>query len=358
MDNVERGILGLKIGGKILTVWEDVTVQKSIETAAGGFSVSVSDVEDWPINPNDACVVTLDGETVITGYVDTVDMEKQPGNHTITVSGRDRAGDLIDCSVVHKGNEIVGQGLLQVAKTLCDPFNIKVTATASTGAAFPKVAILPSESVWQCLERLARQRGMLLVSDGQGGIVFMQPNRTHSGAALVEGKNILSARATFDTQERFSDYYVKGQTVGTDDTFGASAAQIQARAKDIGITRHRPLIIISETNTSAAEAQTRANFEATTRAARSGKVEVTVQGWQRDDNGTLWAPNQLVTCKIPGLRVDGDMLISGVNYRKSASSGTTAVLKLARPDAFMVAAVTKKKDKTGGKDSSYADIFG
>lgn len=357
MVKTERGKLALKVEGKVYTGWEEVTVQKSIETAAGGFSITVSDREGWPLVPNMPCVVTLDDETVVTGYIDTVEMEHGAGTHNITVSGRDRAGDLIDCSVVHNGNEIVGQNLLQIAKTLCAPFGIKVTATSPIGGVFAKFAILPGESVWQSLERLARQRGMLMVSDGLGGIVFMQPNRVSSGAALVQGKNIITATATYDAQDRFSVYYVKGQTAGTDDTFGASAAQIEAKAQDIAVNRYRPLVVLSETNTSGAEAQTRANFEATTRAARSAKFEITVQGWQRDDNGTLWQPNQLVACKIPSLRVDGDMLISAINYRKSSQSGTTAVLKLARPDAFMVAEVTKKKDKTGG-DSSYSEIFG
>jgi prophage tail gpP-like protein len=98
-------------------------------------------------------------------------------------------------------------------------------------------------------------------------------------------------------------------------------------------------------------------MEATTRAARSGEVEIGVQGWQRLDNGKLWLPNQLVTCKMPSLRVDGDLLISSINYKKSAQSGTTATMKLARPDAFMVETVVKKKDKTGG-GSSYSDILG
>lgn len=357
MVKAERGVLALKVGGKTYTGWEEATVQKSIETAAGGFSITVSDRTDWPLNPNMPCVVMLDDETVITGYIDTVEMEHGASTRTITVSGRDRAGDLIDCSVVHKSNEIVGQNLLQIAKALCAPFGISVSVTGPMGGVFPKVAILPGESVWQCLERLARQRGLLMVSDAVGGIVFMQPNRTPSGAALVQGKNILSATATYDAQDRFSVYYVKGQTAGTDDTFGATAAQIEARSQDVAVDRYRPLVVLSETNTSGAEAQTRANFEATTRAARSAKFEITVQGWQRDDNGTLWQPNQLVTCKIPSLRVDGDMLISAINYRKSAQTGTTAVLKLARPDAFMVEKVAAKKDKTGG-DSSFKEIFG
>lgn len=357
MDNSERGVLSLKIAGNRFTGWEEVTVQRSIETCAGGFSITVSDVPDWQINPNDECVVELDGEVAITGYVDAVQLGKEGSTHTISVSGRDKAGDLIDCSVVHKGNEFVGQSLLQIAQTLCKPFGIKVRVTTDVSPAFPKFAILPSESVWQSLERLARQRGVLIVSDGVGGVVFMQPNRQHSGMALVEGVNILSATATFNTQDRFSDYYIKGQTAGNDDIFGVAAAQIETHATDSGIKRYRPLIILSETNTSTATSQTRVNLEATTRAARSGEVDITVQGWQRDDNGKLWLPNMLVSCKVPSVRVSGDMLISSVNYKKSSQTGTTTSMKLARPDAFLVAEVTKKKDKVGG-GSSYADILG
>lgn len=350
----------LKVNGAKYEGWETVTVQKSIEAAAGGFMLSVHDTkETWPIQTNDKCELVLEGKTVITGYVDKVDIGVAGKTHSISVSGRDAAGDLVDCSVEYKSAEFTNQTLLQIATTICAPFGVKVAAKTSIGAAFPKFAIQPGETVWQAMDRMARQRGVLIISDGKGGIEFIQPGGTDSGVSIVEGQNMLSGSASFDVQERYSRYVVKGQTVGTDDAFGSTAAQIAATATDPNVNRYRPLVVISEGNTDAGQAKTRAEFEASTRAARSGVFTIDVQGWQKNDEGALWLPNELVTCKVPSLYLDGKMLVSSVDYTQSINGGTTAKLKLARADAFRAIAIPPKKGGKGDKSAgNFSELFG
>ena len=89
MSDVTLTVDGLICGG-----WKSVSVRQSIETISGTFSLSVS--ERWPgqqtlkaILPGQKCLVTLDGETVITGYVDDVAPAYSSTSHEVSIDGRD-----------------------------------------------------------------------------------------------------------------------------------------------------------------------------------------------------------------------------------------------------------------------------
>jgi prophage tail gpP-like protein len=90
-------------------------------------------------------------------------------------------------------------------------------------------------------------------------------------------------------------------------------------------------------------AKKRAGWEATVRAARAGKLSVKVQGWSNGTSGGVWAINELVAVKIPSMRVNGDMLVSGVQFDVSLNGGTVTTLELVRPDAYKV-----EPDEGGG----------
>jgi prophage tail gpP-like protein len=109
---------------------------------------------------------------------------------------------------------------------------------------------------------------------------------------------------------------------------------VQASAKDVSVTRPgRVLLIRPDKGYNAAEAKRRADWEARIRAAKSEVVSVTVQGW-RQPNGKLWRPNMLSWVQAPRMiGVDGDMLISQVEF-SVGESGTITQLHLVRPDAF------------------------
>lgn len=61
-------------------------------------------------------------------------------------------------------------------------------------------------------------------------------------------------------------------------------------------------------------------------------MTIVVQGWLQP-NGSLWPINALVRATVPRIGVDGDMLISQVEYTMG-DGGQTTQLHLVRPDAF------------------------
>jgi len=150
----------------------------------------------------------------------------------------------------------------------------------------------------------------LPVSDGRGGLVLTRAGASRVGISLVEGQNILSADGEFNSPGRFATYVVRGQHSGADDFFGEQSAKVKATATDSNVTRsNRKLLLRPEGNVTVEHAKKRAEWEATTRAARANAVNVTVQGWHVAE-GQLWPVNALVKVEAPSLRVSGELLIA------------------------------------------------
>jgi len=101
------------------------------------------------------------------------------------------------------------------------------------------------------------------------------------------------------------------------------------------------------------QAQERANWEATVRAARAGTASVVVQGWTQE-SGALWPLNVLVPVRSPFLGIDSDMLISGTHITLDDAGGSITEITLARPDAFTPEPFIPK----GSDPQSVGDIFG
>ncbi len=340
------GVVGLRVNGKEYGGWKTVSITRGIEAIAGSFDLGVSerwvaDSEPWPIFEEDECVVVIGSTPVITGYVDRRSLSYSASAHTLTVAGRDKTGDLVDCSANPSLGkwEFKGISVLKFAQKIAAPYGITVTLQPGlTDSRLPKppkkLSIDPGDTAFSAIENACRLAGLLPVSDGAGGLVLTRAGSLRASTDLVEGENILEASADFDHSGRFRHYKVLGQHKGTDDFNGVSASSVKGTAEDLNVSRSaRTLIIRPEASVTVEHAKTRAQWEATTRAARAGAVSVTVQGWTMG-NGTVWPVNALVRVRSPLIGVDGNMLITEANYT-AGEGGTLTRLTLKRPTAFL-----------------------
>lgn len=332
--------ISLLVNGRNYSGWKTARVTRGIESISGGFELSVSErweagAAPWPIYEGDECTLSLAGQRVITGYVDKRNVSYGAGEHSLSVSGRDKAGALVDCSYLGPPWEWARTPVLKVAGDIAaqQAVSVSLAAGLALGPAPAKTSADPGDSCHSVIEKLCRKAGILAVSDGAGAVVLMRPGFVRASTALVEGENILSASADFDGSSRFRRYVVLGQHQATDDWFGSGTAGVRGEASDATVTRaSRVLVVRPEGNVTVESARRRAEWEATVRAARGDSVSVTVQGWTQAD-GTLWPVNALVSVRAPYLGVQGDMLISQVVY-SVGEDGTKTALTLRRPDAF------------------------
>ncbi len=345
--------VALLVQGVYYRGWKSLEATVGIEQIAGSFNVTASDrwqanALSWPILPGHNCRVFLGPRAVISGYVDEAAPEYDDKNHYQRVSGRDATGDLVDCAAIHQSGQWQNAGLIKIANDLCLPYGVNVRAEAPVGKPFEKYAIQDGETVFEALDRAARQRGVLLMSDGNGGLVITRAGLSWIPTALVHGKNIERGAATFDHKDRFSKYTVKGQSPGSDEySKPEDHMQRKGEALDTGVTRHRPKIIYAEQDDNMTLKE-RAIWERNVRAGRSIRLQYTVTGWEYLPF-MLWQPNKMVMVIDDFLRVFQPMLIVRCTYILE-DGGSRTMLELCPREAFELGSAPKIKNAPQKKE--------
>lgn len=354
-------MIQIKANGSIYAGWKSARIPFGIEQISNSFDLTVTDRwagqdNAYPIPIGAGCEILIDGEVVITGYVDDNTPEFDANSHSIAISGRDKTGDLVDCSAIHKSGQWANASLDKIVRDLCAPFGIKVRIDAPIGDRFSSFSIQEGETAHECIDRACRMRAVMPISDGKGNLVITRAKSGVPVAELVQGENILYARGDFSMRERFSVYYIKGQNRGSDDNADApeNHTQVSATATDTFVKRYRPLIVIAEDKGAHATYKQRAEWERNVRRGRSARATVRVNGW-RNVTGALWRANTMVHLKSAFLGADTNLLIVGGNFILDESQGEVTELSLVGREAFDLVVnvkATKLKAAINGKNGA------
>lgn len=363
----------LKVAGYVLRQFLEVTIERDLQNIAGRFSVTCLDAQRLaqslpsaagqpplfpvPLLAGEACELAIDGETALLGWIDKVAGKWSGDQVRFRFEGRDKTGDLVDCAALPNGpSELRNVDLLSAATTVCQPFGITPRADVDIGAPFRVLALHPHETALSFLEKGARQRSVLLVSDGVGGLLLTRGGATRGPAPLRIGELIQDAEWNRDDCHRFSDYFVKGQAApnraGTSAPLTSSAVPVgttppatpgPATAKekaavamtghaiDPEIARWRPTVRMVRSQSGMSSVQEQAEWALRVARGQAHRLEYTVLDWRAA--GTLWRPNQVVPVWDPYAGIDRDMLIAGVAY-KFGERGATTRLRLVGVTAY------------------------
>ncbi len=371
MDDLELLVNGMRYAG-----WTSIGVTRAMDAASGAFTVELAErwdagpaggaqLEPWPILPGDECEVRLGGVPIIVGYVDIFRPAFDGDSHSINIQGRDKTSDLIDCSAVHNPDEWRNLDLLAFANILAKPFGVPVSADVDVGAKFSVLKLQQGETAFEAIERYARQRKLLLMPDGAGGLKITRAGTKRAAVSLVQGSNIKQASGSIDMSERFSSYVVKAQAGYSVDSDGETEAHIEGSVTDTGVTRYRPMLVVAEAGGTSASAKDRATWEANTRIGKSAACSITVQGWRQTEGGELWEPNMLVNVSSSWLRMFGTMIIRQATFERG-DGGTTTKLDLVSPQAFApeppdsepAKKAQGKSTRNAGKKNIWAEAIG
>ncbi|MBA1443515.1 MAG: hypothetical protein M3H12_00185 [Chromatiales bacterium] len=310
--------LQLLIDDKIYTGWTGVRVMRSMEMIADAFELSLTDkwgvkgLSAADIKTGMACSIEIDGELVITGYIDEALPEYNATSHTVKVAGRSLAGDLVDCSLQSK--QFTNTGLLKLATEHCKPFGIDVSADVDVGKPFRTIAREDGQPIHEFLERAARIRVVRLVSQPEGNLLITRAGDKHIETALVLGENIRAASGQFTTRERFSDYIVQGQNTAWDTNSGEASAGLRYTVKDERwpTGRYRPKVVLAEENVDIDDCVKRATWQRNTAFGRSQGIVYTVSGWRHQ--GGLWLPNRLVPIQDQWMGIERELLTVSTQF--------------------------------------------
>src|ERR1700741_3613493 len=93
----------LKMGGRLYGGWKQISIEIDLDAGASTFELGVT--ERWPGQPDRwlleagaAAEVAIGGETVVTGYIDELGSVLEDESRQVTIRGRSKCGDLVDCS--------------------------------------------------------------------------------------------------------------------------------------------------------------------------------------------------------------------------------------------------------------------
>lgn len=321
--------------------WLQSDVERSIEAIAGTFSIPVAMVPGQPpaINRQDAVTVRIGGTKVITGYVLAAEPFYRRDDCGYRITGRDRTGDLVRCSAIHKGGQWRNAKLDQVAKDLLAPYGIEVKVEADLGAPLVDFKLAHGESVVDALARAARLRGVLVTRDDNGRLLLTKAGTTKFDGEIRRGSNVISMEGIGSDEQRHSEYIVYGQQNCSAD-FDVSRS-LKARALDAEVKRHLPLVINADGNTTQAELQTLVDHTARVRRGHAYGFRYAVEGWTY--KGKPWPLNQRVAIYDDIAGLDGaEWLICSVRQHCDLKEGDVTELTVRPIEAYDTAPLKTK----------------
>jgi prophage tail gpP-like protein len=326
--------------GQQLSGWQETRVTRGIERCPSDFALAVT--EKFPlssdalqISPGQACTIMIGGDLVLTGYVDTVRPALEADAHTVTILGRGKCQDLVDCSAEWPGGQIQGNSVSDIASKLAGPYGIDVTALTDVGGAIPLYQLNIGETGWEIIEKLCRYRQLLAYEDVDGNLLLSAVSKDQAASGFAEGVNVQRAEVAFSAHQRFQTYISYAMSVESLNDLGNVDYQ-NAKVTDTAVMRHRVRRVVCPVSgpLGTGFAEDRLIWEAARRAGRSYAVSLTTDAW-RDAAGVLYTPNTQVRLQLPSLKLpDVTWTISEVTFHKDGR-GTTCDLLIMPPQAFI-----------------------
>lgn len=384
--------LTIQIAGQPFNQVSRVRVSRDLRNLAGTFEITLVDEArirnaliaqigqasiNAPIKRGDPITIAIDGEPVLVGWINKPRFRWVADKIECHISGRDKTGDLVDCAAMPNGpTEFKGVDLLHVANQVCAPFGIPVKADVDIGAPFDRLSLHKHMTGLAFLESASRQRSVLLTSDGIGGLVLTRGGSSRGPARLAIGDNVHEVDVEYDEDQRFSDYYVTQDTVkdrtggpaldhdaasfdDSDDADDVPAAATTSEATAIGnighatdpeITRWRPTLAYTRSQSAMATVQEQAEWRCRVAKGQGDRVRMAVLGFRAGSNNTLWRPNQIVVVWDPYSGIDRDMLIAGVEFEHDEEGDKTR-LRVVGPSAYDRINEADRKRQSGKKTS-------
>jgi len=358
----------ITINGVTYDGWNRVTASKSIEDLAGTFSIELSRTpnKDFPIKQGSACVIRIEGEPVITGFVEKIEVDTAVDKDRVTVSGRDRTMDINDSTIIlptlkppfkletvaRKVLDFLGISNIRIINNIKDltPFE-HIDSNVEAGA-----------TAFNYIETYAKKKQVLLTTNGFGDIVFTRATTDKLKTILTMVRNaqasILNSKVTYDNSKRFHTYEAVSQAQINSPYFSTNPQPAQqltnigSKVEDNEIRRGRIYTFMPKGTTPHVDIKEKVKWELNFRKSQSFVYNATVQGFKPREDNEIWRPNKLVQVNDEFCQLNGTFLITSCQYTYSLDDGSKTSLRIMDRDAFTTIITKpeklKKIDKAGG----------
>jgi len=305
-----------------------------------------------PFTGGEAVKIVIDNELFIDGNIFRVTPGYNKEGHTITMTGRSKAANFIDSSLLPFSiltdislEAAIQKALTQLKSTLSIVNN--VSGLADFSQTEDKIGASVGENAFEYANKLALKRQVLLTSDALGNIVIDRTGTEELNVTLTNlfggGGNIIDGSASYDLSRRYDKYFVQSQLNESASVFAGSLNPEESvnqvgSAEDqtmIDFGLNRQLVKKAEKSSSSEQCQSRATWEGNIRRAKSRDYSVTVQG-VRPKGGKIWEINKLVPVNDEYAGLNEIMLTDSVRFHQSRSGGTLSKLSLVDRNSYNV----------------------
>ncbi|RYL25156.1 phage baseplate assembly protein [Acinetobacter piscicola] len=354
LDNAGKEIR-LIVGGFECKEWDDVTIDSQVDIPADAFSFSLYNppLGHLPaeVKAGTTAEIYYGNELILTGIIDRLKESVSRAGRTLQLSGRDLAGQLIDCSVpINNSRQITLSTLIQ-DYVLASPLGTVIHGFRVQDDAWlkNKITVEPSESLYDAIAKAAQVTGQFVWMDEQGVMNIGNPfNRSQQPSQtlnlMFDGKNnnVISASYDEDVSSVFSDIKILSQ-----DEKGQHILAETNRSTPYAYSRLK-IITMSDVETQA-EAQAAIEKIQHDNDLEAYTLTTTVPDWVI--NGSVWKTTGQIYFNSDVLtRSNAKWVVIGRTFRLSRHEGKTTELKLKREGDWAQPLIYKEKEVKTAKE--------
>lgn len=389
--------VSLLVGGKGHADWSSYRVDSDFLKASDAWNLQLGlPDKKFPAEVVRGAVVRLQigGETVLSGRIDNVARIVSRENYSLSLTGRDDAGILVDCAArLFSADQLT---LDEVIEKIVRPLGItQLRIQASNAPRNDKVCIEPGMRAWDALQKAAEGRGLWPWMDPDGTLVVGGPDYTSPPVATLVlkndgvGNNVLSLNDNRSINGCFSELTVLAQShakasesdetatvpvyrwnaagalVLSDDdddsdTLGQTGQhKLKAVATDPSVNYYRPQIIRIGDTSNMAEINYRAKKAMSDARLTGLDISAEVKG-HRTPDGVLWQPGQRVRIVSEPHDIDAIFFLIGRTF-SGGRNGQITALRFKEdgvwiPDAFPRDRKRRRHRKKGGDEIAIVDV--
>lgn len=348
-------LVGEGAAARIQADWIRYDVDSDLLTPADAWSMTLS----MPAGRVPAVVrggaaarLVMGSDTLMVGRVDRVRGRVDKGGATLSITGRDGAGVLLDCSAPVIAEQQLT--LAEVVAKIVRPLGVsKIVVSATNALAREKILVQPGDSAWDALRNAAEANGLGAWFTPDGTLVVGGPDYTTPAVATLvhrvggshPGNNILDIELEDGVAESYSELTVLGQAHGGGEL--RKASNVKGSYKDPSVPYYRPRVVVDYEVDTPKHATERARKLMMDSRLQRWTCRVTVHGHRIDapgmpGHGRPWEPGQRVNLRDEAFGLDGVFFVMGRKL-SGGRDGCRTVLTLKEDGVWIVAAHAHKR---------------
>lgn len=346
--------VSLLVGGKVHSQWSHYEIDSDLLIPADAWQVGLGLPKGtFPpqVTEGAAVQVRIGRDTVLSGRIDDIDETVDKTSHTLTISGRDGASVLTDCSApVFTAKQVT---LAEVVANVVKPLGIsKIRIDAARSRTAEKISVEPGDTAWDTLVNAAEANGLWSWFEPDGTLVIGGPDYSKPPVATLilrrdgKGNNVESLRRTRSMAERYSDITVLGQAHGTALENGKHA--LKSTARDTGVATYRPRIVVDHDAENLETTRARARKLLSDSRLKGFTLVARVKG-HRSSDGVLWQPGQRIHVVSEPHEIDAVFFLMARKFQGGRSQATITLLTLKEDGVWVLDAHPHQRAKRRGK---------